>query len=141
MSEILDLSSFDVRPRAEEGAEMPLLDPSGNVTKVVFRVRGIDSMAYQEKLKAQLRRRKEILPRKPSEAELNAETIELYATLVCAWSVDGKPAALIFEKGEAAMECTPANVARVLEQHSWIFEQVIEFAGKRANFLPGSASS
>ena len=141
MSETVDLSGFDIRPRADAGAEMPLLDPAGRPTRVVVRVRGMDAQAYQDCVKRQLRAAKERLPRKASEDERNHEFWELQATLVAEWLVDGQPAALVFEKGGPALECTPAAVAGVLERHPWVFEQVLRFAESRRNFLPGPASS
>lgn len=141
MSETVDLSGFDVRPRAQEGVDMPLLSPAGRATGVTLRVRGRDSQAYQDMIQAQVRRAIERAPRRATEDERNAEFWELQATLVAGWHTEGKPAALVFEQGGPALECTPANVAKALEKNAWLFEQVNSFADKRANFLPGSVSS
>lgn len=141
MTDIVDLSGCDVRPRAQEGVEVPLRDPAGRATRVMLRVRGTDSQAYHDALKDQTRRQIERAPRKSSEEERNADFWALQATLVCGWSVEGKPAKLQLEKDGQALECTPANVAAVLEKHQWFFEQVLAVATKRENFLPGSASS
>lgn len=132
-----DLSMFDGRAGAQEGVDMPLRNPLGQRTNVVLRVRGIDSQAYEDTSKAQIRRRNERLPASPTEAERTADFWQLQASLVAGWT----PARIRFEKGGDELDCTPANVARVLEQHPWIFEQVMEFSRKRANFLPGSSSS
>lgn len=141
MSDPVDLSGLDVRPLAQEGVDMPLLSPAGRPTGVTVRVRGRDSQAYQDTIQAQVRRAIERAPRKATTEERNAEFWELQATLVVSWAVDGKPAALVLEKGGPALECTPRNVAAALENHAWLFEQVNAFADKRANFLPGSESS
>lgn len=130
-----DLSGFDLRVRSQEGTEMPLLDPAGRATNVAFGVRSTDSEAYNDKLKEQLRRDAERAPRKATEEERAAEFWELHATLVPWW----KPAKIVFDKGGPALECTPANVAAVLERHQWVFEQVRRYSDKRANFLPGPA--
>jgi len=141
MSEPFDLSDCDVRPLSQEGVDMALLSPAGRPTGVTLRVRGRDSQAYQDMIQAQVRRAIERAPRKATTEERNAEFWELQATLVVGWSTDGKPAALVFEKGGVSLECTASNVAAALEKHAWLFEQVNGFADKRANFLPGSASS
>lgn len=133
----VDLSGFDIRARAQDGVDMPLLDPAGRQTNVTLRVRGSDSQAYKDMLQAQIRRGVERAPRKATEEERNAEFWELHATLVVSWT----PSRIVFDKGGQTLECTPANVARVLEAHQWLFEQVRAFADKRANFLPGSSSS
>lgn len=142
MSEAIDLSGFDVRPRSQEGASMRLLAPDGQPTRVVLRVRGRDAQAYQDMIQAQIRRAVERAPVKSTEQEKNAEFWELQATLVAGWfNLEGQPAKIVVEANGAPLEYTPANAAAVLEKHSWIFEQVNRFADKRANFLPGSASS
>lgn len=135
-SEVADLSGFDIRERSQEGTKMPLLDPAGRATNVVFGVRGTDCEAYSDKLKEQLRRNAERAPRKATEEERTAEFWELHATLVPWWT----PAKIVFDKGGPALECTPANVAVVLERHQWAFEQVRRHSDKRANFLPGPAT-
>lgn len=136
MTDVADLSGFDVRPKSQEGVEMPLLDPAGRTTNVVLGVRGIDSQAYADKAKEHIRRRTARAPSRASEAERNAEWWEQQATLVAWW----KPEKIVFEKGGQPLQCTPANVAAVLEVHSWVYEQVLKVANDRANFLPGPAT-
>lgn len=138
--ETLDLSAFDTRERAQEGVDMPLLDPKGYPTGATVRVRGMDSQVYKGALEKFLSMSAD-LGRKPTQEERDAEFLKVQANLVAGWHVNGKPAALIFEKGGEALECTPANVARVLRDHAWVEQQVSQFAGRRANFLPGPASS
>lgn len=133
MSDAYDLDAHDPRPMAQAGIEMPLLDPAGRRTTVVLRVRGMDCEAFSDMLKAQVRRRMELGSRKLSVEERNAETWELYATLVAGWSG--------LSKGGQPFEYSQKNAAQLLEQHAYIFEQVRAFAENRANFLPGSASS
>jgi hypothetical protein len=109
-----------------------LLDPAGRPTKVKLRVRGTDSAAYNDMLKEQVRRAVERQPRKATEEEKNAEFWELHATLIVGWTgmhLKGQP-----------YDYTPENAARLLEEYSWVFEQVRRFADNRANFLPGPAS-
>jgi hypothetical protein len=144
--ETVNLSGFDIRHRSQEGADMPLLDPTGRPTRVVFRVRGTDSTEYNDLLKAQVRRWVERAPRKATEDERNAEFWELGAALVAGWFVkkeggELEPAALQFSADAPPIAYTPENAARLLETHSWVFEQVRRFADTRANFLPGHVSS
>lgn len=134
--ESVDLSAFDVRPRAQEGVEMQLVDPARRATKVFIRVRGRDSRAYNDVFEAQLRRKAERGPQRQTEKERLDELYELSASLVCGW----RPK-LAIVKGEAAVEYSPANAQRLLVEHVYIWEQVENFAGNRANFLPPPASS
>lgn len=136
-AEPLDLSGWDISTRAQEGVEMPLLDPAGRPSKIKFRVRGTDCEAYSDMSKAHIRRMRDAAPRKPTEEEQNAQFWELHATLVPSWD----PPRLMFKKEWGAMDCTPANVAKVLEAFPDVFEQVRRFADKRANFLPGPSSN
>lgn len=134
---IADLSGFDVRPKSQEGVEMRLIDPTGKATNVIIGVRGIDSQAYADKAREHVRKRRDRGPVKVAEAERNAEWWEQQAMLVAWW----KPDKIVFERGGNPIECTPANVAKVLEDHNWIYEQVLRVASERANFLPGSATA
>lgn len=129
-----DLDAVDVRPRAQEGVEMELIDPAGRPTGVVLIVRGTDSEAYKEKLRDQVRRHIERQGRKPSDAERDAELWELHATLIAGWK--GRP----LMRGGNPIEYSAANAARLLEQYDWVFEQVRRFSDKRANFLPGPST-
>lgn len=136
MSDAADLSGFDIRANSQDGAEMPLLDPAGRQTNVVFKVRGTDSDAYNSKMKEHLRRNVSRAPRKATEDELNAEFWELHASLVVSWT----PERIKFDRDGEQLECTPKNVSSVLERHTWVFEQVRRFADRRSNFLPGPAT-
>lgn len=142
----VDLSAFDVRGRAQDGVDMPLLSPAGDETNVVLRVRGLDCQAFKEKAEEHTRRAVERGQRKINEQESEREFYELHATLVAGWSVNGAPARVAFWRNDdgspaSALEYTPAHAALVLQKQPYIFEQVLRFAKKRANFLPGSASS
>lgn len=133
MEKRFDLAHADVRPRSQEGVDMPLLDPAGRATGVTLRVRGSDCASYQAEIQEQIRRGIQRAPRKATEAEKNAEFYELHATLVAGW--EG-----LYLKGEP-FPYTPANAARLLEEYTYIFEQVRRFADNRANFLPQPASN
>jgi len=128
-----DLDKFDVRPLAQEGVYMPLLDPVGGSTGVTLRVRGFDSKAYKETVEAQLRQRSAQLPRKPTEAESKAEFYEENAALIAGWSG--------LTRGGKSFDYSPANAVQLLQDYDYILEQVRRFAANRRNFLPGSATS
>lgn len=134
--EAFDLTPLDVRPRAQEGVEMRVLDPAGMPTKAILRVRGTDSRAYTETIEAQVRRVNERGQQKQTEQERTEEFWELQGTLVCGW----RPK-LVIAKGEAPAEYSPGTAVRLLREHAYIWEQVRAFARARENFLPPPASS
>lgn len=136
MMDSLDLSKLDVKPRAQDGVEMPLLGPGFLPTGAFLRVRGLDSLAYRERFEAQQRAKLDRAGRRLSQAERDAEFWELQGTLVCGW----RPKIAI-AVGEQAVEYTHDNAVRMLKEHPFIWEQVYAFSQERANFLPGSASS
>lgn len=129
-----DLDAVDVRGRAQEGVEMPVLDLSGQDTGFVLLVRGFDSEAYKAVVERQLRHRVEIQPRKLTEAESKAEFYEEQATLVAGWK--GKTP----RRGGKPLEYSHANAMQLLRDFDFILEQVRTFARARRNFLPGSAT-
>lgn len=135
MSDAFELEKVDVRPRSQEGVDMELMDPAGEQTGVILIVRGYDSRAYKEIVEAHLRKRTEMLPRKPTDAELKAEFYEEQAALLAGWK--GKP----LQRGGQVLAYTAAAAAEFLEGYDWVLEQVRRFAGNRRNFLPGSATA
>jgi len=134
-SDAFDLDKFDVRPLAQEGVDMELLDPSGAGTGVILIVRGYDSQAYKDVVEAQLRRRTAQLPRKPTEEESRMEFYSENAALLAGWK--GRP----LTRGGKPVEYSQPNAAQLLQDYDYILEQVRRFAGNRRNFLPGSATS
>lgn len=137
MMDSLDLTKLDVKPRAQDGVEMALIDPAGNRTGAFLRVRGLDSQAYRERFEDQQRGRLERAGRKQSQDEKNAEFWELQGVLVCGW----RPKLVIAPTDQAPLEYSHENAVRLLREHPFIWEQVYAFSQERANFLPGSASS
>lgn len=126
-----DLDAHDVRPMSQTGVEMTLLDPAGKATGVKLVVRGTDSAEYQDTLKAHVKRAVDRAPRKPTDEEKEAEFWELNATLLAGWSG-------LFSGGKE-FAYSPANAARLIREHPYIFEQVLRFSRERANFLRGPA--
>jgi hypothetical protein len=94
------------------------------------------AQTYQQVSDDHQRRRLERLSRRqtPTVEELNAEALELAASLVAGWEDK-------FDLDGAPLPYSGANAARLLRRFGWIRQQVEQFAGDRANFLPGSTSS
>lgn len=137
----MDLAQYDTKKASEDGAEFALKDPAtkrpikgDDGENVIFHVIGKHSETY---IKAQTRitnrRLKEVRGRGPqsSAEELEDEAIELLSVAVVSWTNNFKVDAL-------QLECTPVNVRRLLSdpRFRWIREQVDEFVGDIANFLP-----
>jgi hypothetical protein len=137
-NERIDLAALDVARPAEEGRPLALKHPvTGAVLPGwVLRVRGYDAQTYQQVSDDHQRRRLERLSRRqtPTVEELNAEALELAASLVAGWEDR-------FDLDGAPLPYSGANAARLFRRFGWIRQQVEQFAGDRANFLPGSTSS
>lgn len=127
----LDLETVDVRPLSQQGVPMVLMDPAGKPTKVTLLVRGTDCAAYDEKMKEHIRRGVD-RARKATELERNHEFWDLHATLVAGWSG--------IKKGGQPLAYSHEAAAKLLEEYQWIFEQVRQFADRRANFLPAPSN-
>lgn len=134
-AESFDLDSIDIRGRAQEGVDMPFLDPRGEETGVILIVRGFDSKAYKDVAERNLRHRAEIYPRKLTEAESKAEFYEENAALLAGWK--GKK----LMRGGQVIEYSPANAAQLLENFDSMLEQVRGYARSRRNFLPGAGKT
>ena len=131
-----DLSALDTKKGAEAGAELTLRHPKTNeLTPVKLLVLGYDSDAYQEAQDERQRKRLERLPHhRPTVEELNEDSLYVASMLVAGFvtplSLDGQ-----------ALAYSRESAKTLLRRFPWVREQVEDFAGKRGNFLPGSASS
>lgn len=131
MENSIDFGALDARKGADAGFELQLVDAPTRqpLPGLVLRIRGYDSAAYQEVLREHQRRRlARARGKRITVEELEAESLELAATLVMSWpegaTVGGKPA-------------TAIGLVSVPE----IRLQVEAGAADLANFLPGSAKS
>ncbi|MFV1944143.1 hypothetical protein VPH49_25475 [Pseudomonas luteola] len=119
-----DLSSFFTRDRAEKGAEMKLVAPTGDYIRDedgvywTLTVAGTDSAKFKNAVKEAQSER----------GRRDDDGVEGTAALVLGWN-------RMILNGED-LPFTPENVKRVLTDYPFIREQVIAFAANRANFLP-----
>jgi len=129
----MDLSQLDVQAAAENGANLEVRHPATGIVipGMTITVLGTDSKTYRNAIKARLRQR--VNQRKkndfdPEKAE--KEAVELLADLTVDWdgiSLDGQ-----------VLKCNRENCITVYSRFAWIREQVDEFIGDRANFLPSA---
>lgn len=114
----MDILNLDTRKKADEGADMRLLDIEGNVAKgadgkpIVFTIYGADGAVAKEALR-QFRGK-----------EITDE--ELAAKLLKGWSDN-------FTIGKKKAEFTPENVNMVVQVPE-IQTQIVRFIGDRGNF-------
>ena len=130
----MDLASLEP---AHEGAEMQVRHPGTNapIDGMVVTLLGMDSEpALRAQRVATNRRLKQgIAKMKLSAEELDSDGLDLLTALTVSWrgiEWDGKP-----------YPCTPENARSLYTKLRWLREQVDEFVGERANFLPKSATS
>lgn len=127
----MDLSTLEP---TREGAEMAVRHPATNapVEGMSITLLGMDSeRALRAQRAATNRRLKQGVQRmKLTAEELEADGLELLAALTVAWKgveLDGKE-----------LPCTAENARMLYGKFRWLREQVDEFTGDRANFLPAS---
>lgn len=145
----MDLSQgFDLRVNAERGAWCQLVDPitgedlvdkddDGKVTAHCrIRVRGADSMAYEEAVARTVAlRSKDPAPKKGRYSsrqllEAAARNEEMQAEELAAITLGWEG---VDWDGEL-FPYTHENAVKLYSEHRWIREQVIDFFGDRANF-------
>ncbi len=130
----MDLASLEP---ASEGVEMQVRHPATNapIDGMAITVLGLDSArAVQMQRAATNRRLKQgINKMKWSAEEIDEDGIQMLSALTTSWrgiELDGKP-----------LECNRQNATTLYTRFRWLREQVDEFVGERANFLPGSETS
>lgn len=133
----LDLAALDTSLGAEEGRELEVLHPkTGEPIGLRITLLGTDSEAYQKAVRAQQRRAMDRLAhnrkRRSTPEELEAESIELLATITRGWGP--------FNLGGKDYPYNHPNAVALYQRFGWIREQADAFAGERANFLPRSAA-
>ncbi len=136
---------FDLRAAAEKGAWLQLVDPiTGEELGVAeekpcrIRVRGADSMAYEEAVaRTVAMRSKKTLPPKKGRVTANqlleaageneGMQAEELAAITLGWEH--------IEWEGAEFPHSHENAIKLYTEHRWIREQVIDFFGDRANFV------
>jgi hypothetical protein len=126
----MDLSKFDTSHASENGVKFTLLDPSNfEPTDIVFTLLGMDSAKYknQKKLINNKRMNKMVRKKELDISETEKEDIDLLANCTLGWSgvLDG----------EKTIKFSFDNAKELYTRYPWIFEQVNEFIGNRANFF------
>ena len=132
-----DIKLNNLSEKAESGYEFEVKLPDGTSTDFFITVRG-DLSPVVNKYTKQLATKqmmKEIQDKKRNKGEQPLDFDELESQLTEAASIR-----VItwrgLEEGEGnVVEPTPENIKRVLTQHSWIREQILEEGGNKVNFI------
>lgn len=124
-----DFASRDVTAKADEGAELEVLDPAnGKPVGVFITLAGADSTVHRKATAAIANRRaKGGFRRNINLDDLQTESIEILARCTLGWSgvvLDGKDVPLSKEAAVALYTRFP-----------WLREQVETFISDRANYL------
>ena len=132
-----DIKLNNLSEKAETGYEFEVKLPDGTSTDFFITVRG-DLSPVVNKYTKQLATKqmmKEIQDKKRNKGEQPLDFDELETQLTEAASIR-----VItwrgLEEGEGNVtEPTPENIKRILTQHTWIREQILEEGGNKANFI------
>ena len=132
-----DIKLNNLSEKAETGYEFEVKLPDGSSTDFFITVRG-DLSPIVNKYTKQLATKqmmKEIQDKKRNKGEQPLDFDELETQLTEAASIR-----VItwrgLEEGEGNVtEPTPENIKRILTQHTWIREQILEEGGNKANFI------
>lgn len=131
----MDLSLFDTSEKSQEGVLYTVLHPgTGLETDIKIRLAGMDSEHYRNEVKRQseirinrLKEQKEL-----SEEEKERLDVQLVVALTLDWEgIQDKGKELKFSKQEATRIYSHIG-------YRWLFNQINQFVGNRANFLPES---
>lgn len=122
-----DFAKFDASAQADDGADMQLVFPNGDIAEgVTIRVRGLESRALRDMAKEWQRREARGLP-----GDDEKRGMAMLVAVTLSWTGiewDGEP-----------MACIPANVEKLYGKHEWIARQVLAFASQPANFFRSPA--
>ena len=132
-----DIKLNNLSEKAETGYEFEVKLPDGSSTDFFITVRG-DLSPIVNKYTKQLATKqmiKDIQDKKRNKGEQPLDFDELETQLTEAASIR-----VItwrgLEEGEGNVtEPTPENIKRILTQHTWIREQILEECGNKANFI------
>lgn len=124
------MEQFFTREKANEGVDLPLYLPNGELSEYNITVRGIDSDAFREAETTAKRKAIDVAQIKnPDERALAVKTvqIECIASLVAGWNLP--------------TEYTHNNVVKLLTEAPQIADMVNRFAAQRAAFFVKKSSS
>lgn len=127
-----DFASRDVAAKAEEGAELEVLDPAnGEPVGAFIILAGADSSAHRKATAAIAKRRmngvKGFRAKSFDPEKFEAESIEVLAACTLGWKgvfLDGSPLA-----------CSRDNAIMMYTRFPWLREQVDQFISDRAAYL------
>ncbi len=132
MTTPFDFASRDVAAKAEEGAELEVLDPVTNEPVGVFiTLAGADSAIHRKSTATIAKRRlsntKGFRNRALDPEKFEAEGIEVLAACTLSWKgviVEGAP-----------LPCGRDNAVRLYTRFPWLREQVDQFVSDRSAYL------
>lgn len=127
-----DFASRDVAAKAEQGAELEVLDPvTGEAVGVYITLAGADSAVHRKALTAASKRRlngqKGFRNKGWDPEKMQEESIEILATCTLSWKgvlVDGAP-----------LPCSRDNAIKMYTRFPWLREQVEAFISDRSEYL------
>lgn len=127
-----DFASRDVAAKAEEGAELEVLDPvTGESVGVFITLAGADSSVHRKTMAMIAKRRingaKGFRNKGYDPEKFEAESIEVLAACTLAWKgvvVDG-----------SSLPCSRDNAVRLYTRFPWLREQVEQFVSDRTEYL------
>lgn len=127
-----DFASRDVAAKAEEGAELEVLDPvTGEPVGVYITLAGADSAVHRKAAtnvsKRRLNGQKGFRNRGWDPEKMQEESIEILATCTLSWKgvlVDGAP-----------LPCSRDNAIKMYTRFPWLREQVEAFISDRSEYL------
>lgn len=122
----MDITKFNTVQACEEGAWVTILDFDEIPTDIEFKVVGIDSKKFKERVN--LLTRKNEGKSKQDMVKLEEDTIRLLASITLDWKG-------VEDSEGKVIEFTLDAVENVYRNSPWISEQIIEFAKSRRNFL------
>ncbi len=132
-----DIKLNNLSEKAETGYEFEVKLPDGTSTDFFITVRG-DLSPVVNKYTKQLATKqmmKEIQDKKRNKGEQPLDFDELETQLTEAASIRVITWRGLEEGKGNVTEPTPENVKRILTQHTWIREQILEEGGNKANFI------
>lgn len=127
-----DFATRDVAAKAEQGAELEVLDPVTNEPVGVYiTLAGADSAVHRKALTAASKRRlngqKGFRNKGWDPEKMQEESIEIFATCTLSWKgviVDGAP-----------LPCSRAAAIKMYTRFPWLREQVEAFISDRSEYL------
>lgn len=122
----MDIDELYTVERHETGAEMQLIDQSGNKTDCFIKLAGVDSKLWRKSFG---KHRKEIISNARKDKDSVDATADLMASVTLGWRG-------FTYKGEP-VEFSKTKAKQLYKNAPYILEQVDQFIADRANFTKG----